>query len=103
MASLVLLVAALAAASSTQAYEIRRAAPVTSASLATEVLPNAQYSLPFTGKAPRSRAKKAALSALSRKAGNYTSTVAGAEDVQEYLTDITIGGQDFKVVIDTGS
>ncbi|KAF7971938.1 hypothetical protein HWV62_19387 [Athelia sp. TMB] len=101
MAPLTFLVLALAAVSA-QSYEIRRTAPATSGALATEVLPRAQYLLPLTGKAPRSKAKKAALSALT-KTSSYTAVLAGSYYDQEYLTDITIGGQAFKVIVDTGS
>ncbi|EIN11164.1 acid protease [Punctularia strigosozonata HHB-11173 SS5] len=32
-----------------------------------------------------------------------TSTLAGSDQDEEYLTDITVGGQSFKVIVDTGS
>ncbi|KZP11138.1 acid protease [Athelia psychrophila] len=103
MAPLALFVAALAVAS-TQAYEIRKVAPATSGLLATEVLPQAQYSLPLTGKTTRSKAKQAALQTLRRRSSNYTTAIlAGSGKDQEYLTDITVGGQKFKVIVDTGS
>lgn len=102
MTPLALLVAALAAVS-IQAYEIRKVAPTTRELLATEVLPQAQYFLPLSGKTTRSKAKQDALQALRKRSSNYTAVVAGGAKDQEYLTDITIGGQQFKVIVDTGS
>ncbi|KAF7977109.1 hypothetical protein HWV62_4709 [Athelia sp. TMB] len=102
MAPLALLVAALAAVS-TQAYEIRKRAPVTSGALTTEVLPQAQFSLPLSGKTTRSKGKQDALLTLRKRSSSYTAVLAGGDEDQEYLTDITIGGQDFKVIVDTGS
>ncbi|KZP04844.1 acid protease [Athelia psychrophila] len=102
MVPLAFLVAALTAVSA-HAYEIRKIAPRTSSALATEVLPSAQYSLPLTGKAPRSKAKKAALSALRKNATSFTAVLAGGDYDEEYMTDITVGGQAFKVIVDTGS
>lgn len=103
MAPLAFLVAALGATISVQAYEIRKVLATTSGALATEVLPSAQYSVPLSQKVPRPRAKKAALRALRQRAANFTDVLAGSSSDQEYLTDITIGGQVFKVIVDTGS
>lgn len=102
MAPLAFLAAALAAVS-TQAYEIRRSALATRGLLATEVLPQAQYSLPLSGKTTRPKAKQDALQNLHKRSSNYTAVIAGGQEDQVYLTDITIGGQDFKVIVDTGS
>ncbi|KZP26584.1 acid protease [Athelia psychrophila] len=102
MPPLVLFVAALAVVS-IQAYEIRKVAPATSGLLATEVLAQAQYYLPLTGKTTRPQAKQAALQTLRRRPSSYTDVLAGAGGDAEYLTDITVGGQKFKVVVDTAS
>ncbi|PSR76813.1 hypothetical protein PHLCEN_2v8194 [Hermanssonia centrifuga] len=66
-------------------------------------LPVAPFSVPLTDKVPRSSAKKRMLRELRAGARSNVAVVAGAADDEEYLTDITIGGQDFKVVVDTGS
>lgn len=68
----------------------------------TEVtsLPIAQYVQPLVGSTPRSASKKAALRHVS--GGRGLANVAGAEGDREYLTNITVGGQPFTVVIDTG-
>ena len=102
MAPLALLVAALAAIS-TQAHEIRKRAPAASEALTTEVLPQAPFTMPFSGKIARSKGKQDALRPVRKRSSSYTSVLAGGISDQEYLTDITIGGQDFKVEVDTGS
>ncbi|KAF7971953.1 hypothetical protein HWV62_19417 [Athelia sp. TMB] len=102
MAPLSLLVTALAAIS-TQAYEIRERAPITSDALTTEVLPQAQFTMPFSGRIARSKSKQEALRSARNRSSSYTTVLAGGLSDQEYLTDISIGGQDFKVLVDTGS
>jgi hypothetical protein len=69
--------------------------------------PTAEFSIPFTGKAPRRKSRSDALAVLRRgvySAGNSTNTVALDVDRFEvdYLANITIGGQDFTVIVDTG-
>lgn len=91
---------------SVRAYDVQRLGPITRAPVKTEVLPPAQFFVPLTEKVSRSAHKKELFRAL-RESGNgpqsYTATLAGAADDIEYVTDITIGGQNFKVVVDTGS
>jgi len=70
------------------------------------VLPPAEFSVPFSGKAPRRQSKKTALSALrgaSAKAPSDTVVVDGSDFDEEYLTNVTIGGQHFSLIVDTGS
>ncbi|KAF7362758.1 Acid protease [Mycena venus] len=79
------------------------------------MLPLAEFSVPFTAKAPRRSSKTSALAALRGKPANTTrskafgagdaSTVAvdGGNFDNEYLTNVTIGGQHFSLIIDTGS
>lgn len=67
-------------------------------------LPLASFTLPFVGKSPRSKAKKhlrQSLAALTAGT-SYTSPAAGADLDEEYLVNITIGGQHFPVIMDTG-
>lgn len=104
MAYLALFVAALAV--SVNAYDVRRSAPASRGILETEVLPAAQFSVPFSGKAPRSQYKKSLLKAVGGQASESTGdtgVLAGSKLDQEYLIDIIIGGQKFKVSVDTGS
>src|ERR1700691_5623119 len=101
MAPLVFLVASLVA--STHAYDIHHVAPTPDAALTTEVPPAAQFSVPLTKKVPRPMYKKNLLKALRGRASSPTAVLAGSDDDAEYLTNITIGGQNFKVIVDTGS
>lgn len=103
MHPLSLLVVALAAVS-TNAYEVTRFAPSTG-SVEPEVLPPAQFSVALAAKVPRSTYKNSMRSAvLGRwKPSNYTGVLAGSSDDEEYLINITIGGQNFQVIVDTGS
>lgn len=67
-------------------------------------LPSASFTLPFVGKTRRSKAKKhlrQSLAALT-SGTSYTSPLAGADLDEEYLVNITIGGQHFPVIVDTG-
>ncbi|KAJ7798934.1 acid protease [Mycena olivaceomarginata] len=71
------------------------------------VLPAASYSVAFSKKVPRRKAKVDALSALrgsvvSRHA--YTTVpLAGSNLDTDYLVNVTIGGQNFSLIIDSGS
>ncbi|KIK51004.1 hypothetical protein GYMLUDRAFT_266014 [Collybiopsis luxurians FD-317 M1] len=68
------------------------------------VLPVAQFSVAISGTAPRSKAKKELMKVLrSSSSSNFTSPVAGSDFDEEYLTNVTIGGQDFTLIVDTGS
>ncbi|KAJ7741739.1 aspartic peptidase domain-containing protein [Mycena olivaceomarginata] len=71
------------------------------------VLPAASYSVAFSKKVPRRKAKADALSALrggvvSRHAHTAV-PLAGSNLDTDYLVNITIGGQNFSVIIDSGS
>jgi hypothetical protein len=98
------LVAALVV--SARAYQVNRIAPATAGAIETEVIPTAQFSAPLTDKVSRRTHKKDILKMLrqfSVGASNYTSPLEGGSIDTEYLTAITVGGQNFKVVVDTGS
>lgn len=102
MAPLAFLFVALAAVS-TQAYAIHEESPATSEALTTEILPQAQFTMSFSGRIARSKGKQEALRTMRKRSSSYTTVLAGGLSDQEYLTDITIGGQEFKVEVDTGS
>lgn len=67
-------------------------------------IPAAKFALPFAGKAPRSPFKKHNRDALrSHLAGGApVAPLAGSDFDDEYLVNITIGGQHFPVIVDTG-
>lgn len=89
---------------SAQDYHIERVLPANSgARLTTEILPPAQYSLPLTSKVARPAYKQAYSNAIRRGRKVKTAGLAGAGGDSEYLTDIEVGGQNFKVIVDTGS
>ncbi|KAJ6568695.1 aspartic peptidase domain-containing protein [Mycena capillaripes] len=76
------------------------------------VLPPAEFSVPFTAKAPRRSSKKKAFAALrgklatnirGKKAPASTAVIDGSDSDYEYLTNVTIGGQHFSLNVDTGS
>ncbi|KAJ7865336.1 acid protease [Mycena olivaceomarginata] len=93
---------------------VRHVAPAPRAKEAA-TLPPAEFSVPFTAKTPRRSSKKGALAALRGKptkkipgkkapgAGGSTVAVDGSDFDDEYLTNVTIGGQHFSLIIDTGS
>lgn len=82
------------------AVEYRRVQSSVAPSNAFVELPAAPFVVNLTAKTPRSTAKKQALHELRGK--SFTGTVAGADGDEEYLTDITVGGQSFKAIVDTG-
>jgi len=89
-------------------YDVRRVAPVTRSVIKTEILSAAQFFLPLTDTVSRSTYKKKLLALRNQRSTSSLHSpgdqvLAGSADDQEYVTDITIGGQDFKVVVDTGS
>ncbi|KAJ7493834.1 acid protease [Mycena latifolia] len=89
-------------------YNIVRHASLAPRSKEAAALPPADFAVPFTAKTPRRKSKKAALAALrgQNRAGSGTSDTVGVEGTfgdEEYLTNITIGGQHFSVIVDTGS
>lgn len=106
MAPYTLILAALAASAYAE-FNIRRIEPSIKVAIPTRVLPKAQHSVALTQKVPRSTHKKDMLKALRHGArsstNNFTAVVAGSDDDEEYLANITIGGQNFSVIVDTGS
>lgn len=66
-------------------------------------IPPAQFSVSLTEKVSRPAYKRQMLSALGSNAANFTAIVDASGGENEYLTDIKIGGQSFKVIVDTGS
>lgn len=71
------------------------------------VVPAAQFSVAISGTTPRSSAKKAMMQALrssvAAAAGSqFTTPVAGSDFDEEYLTNVTVGGQHFSLIVDTG-
>ena len=74
------------------------------------VLPAAEYSLPIAGSVPRSTRRKQLREQLrvyynpSKAAGGpYVAPVEGSDFDEEYLVNITAGGnQHFSVIVDTG-
>ncbi|KAF7345412.1 Acid protease [Mycena venus] len=73
-------------------------------SLEPAVIPEAQFVVPITSTAPRRKSKKSNLSSLRKQASpNNTVVLEGADLDQEYLTNITVGGQSFTAIVDTGS
>ena len=85
---------------STGAVEFRRVRSSVAPSNAFVELPVAPFVVNLTAKTSRSTAKKQVLRELRGK--TTTATVAGSDDDEEYVTDITVGGQSFKAIVDTG-
>lgn len=66
-------------------------------------LPNAEFVASFTGKVSKKQAKKDILRSLTSAAGiNSTSVVDGSDFDEEYITELTVGGQTFYAIVDTG-
>ncbi|KAI0086737.1 acid protease [Irpex rosettiformis] len=96
-----LLLATAAAAPDT--FNIRRVVPQRSIDIQNaQIIPQASFVSSFSSKVPRRAAKKRALLELRRSASK-TSTIIGTDDNEEYATSITVGGQNFEVIDDTGS
>ncbi|KAJ7469833.1 hypothetical protein B0H11DRAFT_2435441 [Mycena galericulata] len=71
------------------------------------LLPPALFEAPLIARVPRRASKVHALNALrslysGNSGGEYTTPLMGADYDFEYLTSITIGGQNFSVIVDTG-
>ncbi|KAJ7352704.1 acid protease [Mycena albidolilacea] len=75
-------------------------------------LPAAPYSVAFSKKVPRRKEKINALSALCKHGGSghgvepvsqTTVPLAGSNFDSDYLVNITIGGQNFSLILDSGS
>nr|GAT49690.1 acid protease [Mycena chlorophos] len=112
VSALSLLTSASAIGSSDFTFTRRRAvAPRSFEERAQTVLPAADFSVAVSGKAPRRKSKSAALTALRGRpfpskpgsGGSDTVPVAGSDFDEEYLTNATVGGQPFSLIIDTGS
>ena len=68
-----------------------------------EVLPDAQFLIPLAHKVPRSIDKKNPLMAFHRHASSLTTVINGVNYDEQYAVNVTIGGQDFSVLVDTAS
>ncbi|KAJ3803971.1 aspartic peptidase domain-containing protein [Lentinula aff. lateritia] len=71
-------------------------------------LPAADFSVPITASAPRSKAKKSLMRALkesqaAQAGGNFTTVLAGSDFDEEYLMNVKFGEQEFSLIGDTGS
>ncbi|KAJ7483965.1 acid protease [Mycena galericulata] len=72
------------------------------------LLPPALFEAPLIARVPRRASKVHALNALrsfssDNSGGEYTTPLMGADYDFEYLVPIMIGGQNFSVIVDTGS
>jgi hypothetical protein len=78
----------------------------------SDIIPPAEFSVPITAKVPRSKAKKRLLAGILGRLQNTrkgtpvgasaTVPIAGAAFDREYVADVTVGGQTFSLIIDTG-
>lgn len=98
--------ALLALSTSASAYTSKRVALEHKPELAPATLPKAEFVLPLSQKVARPSDKAKALRHITRKkkhpsADPPTAIVAGSGQDEEYITDITIGGQTFKTIIGT--
>ncbi|KAJ7087075.1 acid protease [Mycena epipterygia] len=89
-------------------FTFKRHVSLAPRSLEAAVLPAADFAVPFTAKTPGRKSKKGALTALrggKRTAPTSSSTVVvdGSDFDEEYLTNVTVGGQHFSLIVDTGS
>ncbi|KAF7326791.1 Acid protease [Mycena sanguinolenta] len=94
---------------------VRHVSQAPRAEVATD-LPPAEFSVSFTAKTPRRSSKRTALEALTGRpskkrpgvraataGGGDTVVVDGSDFDEEYLTNFTVGGQPFSLIVDTGS
>ncbi len=102
MASWKLVTFLAVAVSCTSALEVRHVRSSRVSAASTTELPTAPFSIALTDKAPRSSYKKQLLRELRSGGKSKTAVVDGSGDDEEYLTDIVVGGQSFKVIVDTG-
>lgn len=104
MARLAALLALSVIATSSRAFKLI-VTPVSLPIKSTDTtLPQAEFAVNLTAKVPKSAHKKALLRGLRGVASKTpTATLAGSDQDEEYLTDIIVGGQKFKVIVDTGS
>lgn len=106
MARITLLFTALALSAKVHGYTVSRFHPGETGLLELENLPAAQYSTTLSQKVRRPSSKKNMRSYLLKSlatGSSYHAQLDGAGDDAEYVTEITIGGQNFKVIVDTGS
>lgn len=63
----------------------------------------ASLCVPFTGRTTRHKGKQSLLESLLGKSRKSTTvTLDGTRLDHEYIADVTIGGQSFKLIVDTG-
>ncbi|KAJ7211719.1 acid protease [Mycena pura] len=68
------------------------------------LLPPASFLAPIVSRTPRRLSKVEALRSLRSSGGaSHIALLVGAQHDYEYLTNVTVGGQSFSVVVDTGS
>ena len=84
-------------------YDVRQVSSAINSALSTEVLPAAQFSVPFANKIPRPTYKKNLLKGLRGLGDVPTAVVAGSDYDELYVVNMTVGGQNFAVLVDTGS
>ncbi|KAF8166541.1 aspartic peptidase domain-containing protein [Mycena galopus ATCC 62051] len=93
-------VLSLAICAATAEFNVVRHVSHAPRSLAPAVIPAAQFVVPIISKAPRRQSKKSNLASLRANASpNNTAVLEGADLDQEYLTNVTIGGQTFTAII----
>ncbi|KAJ7478969.1 acid protease [Mycena latifolia] len=88
-------------ASAQAEVHVVRHPPAEGRAVSSAALPKAEFLVPFTDKIHRKGAKKHLLDGLMGK--STTVSLAGASFDHEYVTDVTFGGQTFKLIVDTGS
>jgi hypothetical protein len=95
---------ALAASNAHAAHTVQRLAHVPSVAAATDIPPAAHFA-PITGRIGASARRRAYKKAVVQHATDrvYTGELAGAGFDEEYTTAITVGGQNFTVIFDTGA
>ncbi|KAJ6544502.1 aspartic peptidase domain-containing protein [Mycena capillaripes] len=82
----------------------RHVAPLSAVSLETPPLPRAAFAAPIVSRTSRKASKAHALHSLrAAGGGTHTAPLMGAQYDYEYLVPVTIGDQDFFVIVDTGS
>jgi predicted aspartyl protease len=83
----------------------RAAYAAESSAVAGAAIPPAKHVATLTARVPASARKQAAKQALFGAAASppYVNALAGVAADSEYATNITIGGQSFPVLVDTGT
>lgn len=85
----------------TGTFDIQRVTSQRSVAQNGQTIPQATFVTSLSQKVPRRAVKKRALRELRRSASK-TATIIGTDDDEEYATGITVGGQSFEVIVDTG-